>query len=52
VHNNPASIIIEVLADLDGDGVLDLSDCAPEDSMLTQKILLACTVAESTTPAP
>jgi hypothetical protein len=31
VRNNPTSIVLEVLADLDGDGVRNLSDCRPED---------------------
>jgi len=31
VHNNPTSIVLEVLDDLDGDGVRNMEDCAPQD---------------------
>jgi hypothetical protein len=31
IHYNPTSIVLEVLADLDGDGVRNSSDCAPSD---------------------
>jgi hypothetical protein len=31
IHYNPTSIVLEILADLDGDGVRNLSDCAPLD---------------------
>lgn len=31
IHYNPTSIVLEVLADLDGDGVRNSEDCAPSD---------------------
>ena len=31
IHHNPTSIVLEVLADLDGDGVRNASDCVPTD---------------------
>jgi hypothetical protein len=31
IHYNPTSVVLEVLDDLDGDGVRNLSDCAPEN---------------------
>jgi hypothetical protein len=31
IHHNPTSFVLEVLADLDGDGVRNMDDCAPSD---------------------
>ncbi|HYS05773.1 MAG TPA: hypothetical protein VEW47_11335 [Candidatus Dormibacteraeota bacterium] len=34
IHHDPNSIVLEVLADLDGDGVRNSTDCAPQDPTL------------------